>query len=210
MNLTCTSAILLAGVLLAASQPTESPQERKPGFVAGPTDYESVVYADITSVTERDGKPYYPITLKIRCTLAGPYDAARFPVLTTSIVRRWQLGQPPLPAPPKVNAHVVVCLVSGRVPWYIPYYYPAPFMPDEWPILEVTGFDDPKVTDILSRMRKILATEPLKHWQAARQALVVERGNSQSPDGSELHTPYRVYDFIEDASKSAAGAKPSP
>jgi hypothetical protein len=211
MNLTLAFLMLLAGAEAASLQPKGIPPRDTRVFLGLVAFREAVVYGDVVSVTDRDGRADYPITLKVRCTLAGPYDAARFPFPEVVLAYRYGLGVRP-PSPPKVNAHVVVRMIySDR--WFIPYSPPpAPYMPGGKPIVEVTGFDDPKVTDIISSLRKTLEAEPLERWQAAILAMEAEEAsdpNLRERDWRDLDDEvFRI--LASDLIRPAPTAKPSP
>ena len=120
----------------------------------------SVVYADVTSA-KNVAPSTVALMLDVRATLSGTYDAAARPVLEadltygfrTSVIRR----------PPPVNAHVVVVVEqypNGR------FYMPTDFMlymPGAAGLVVVAGFDDPKVTTILSRLREVRSAKPQEH-----------------------------------------------
>ena len=94
---------------------------------------EAMVYADVMSVTQREGgNSPWVAKFNVKCTLAGPYDSARFPILDAETFGHRPTGWPPLRLP-KVNSHVVVhlwCIGGERAdsPWHIAYSVDRAFM----------------------------------------------------------------------------------
>ena len=46
-------------------------------------------------------------------------------------------------------------------------------------VVEVSGFDDPKVAEIIKTLRKIRADKPLGLWDATREMIMVELSNTK-------------------------------
>ena len=112
----------------------------------------SVVYAEVASVKDL-GSARASVTLRVRASLTGFYDAAERPVVET------QLSYNPfasaIPKPPKPNDRVVAVLYrrsEGRI-----FIAAAQllFMPDYAGLVVVKGFDDPKVGDIIRRVQEV-------------------------------------------------------
>jgi hypothetical protein len=134
----------------------------------------AVVYAEVVSVAnveQNRGR----LTLQVKATLSGSYDAAARPVMEADLFHsRLYNGIRRLPP---ANTRVVAVLerqetvAPGRVSdpryWVLPYE--TRFMPGSAPLIEVAGFDDPKVTDILTRLREVRAGKPEGYIDLLRQ-----------------------------------------
>lgn len=120
----------------------------------------SAVYADITSLTDL-GLGNLGLTLRIRATLTGSFDAAECPVLKTDLHYGPKVSA--IRVPPRANARVIVILRRPRnVAGALLERYIVPsdiikFMPNEAAILEVKDFEDPNVQQIISRLRELRA-----------------------------------------------------
>jgi hypothetical protein len=207
MNITSKLMMLTAIAVLTTSEAANSQSLREPPLSVGPTYNEALVYADVAAVAKPDDSlPYHRLTLRVKCTLAGPYDAARFPIVVVGIGRGdWLLA--PEPTIPSVNSHVVALLMCQSYPHGVPWYVSShrsgiPFMPSGKAVAEVSSFDDPRVVDIIARMRN--GSDDRAHrWDAACQAIDVE----SSRIGLE---PGNAIGLLNDAAQEAESAKPSP
>ncbi len=119
----------------------------------------SAVYAYVVSTTET-GPGKRRVKIEIFATLAGAYDAAEKPVLETEFYYG-KVGA--INNPPAAGSRVVAIVqrvrdVNGRLldRNVIPSDFMT-FMPNKAAILEVNAFDDPKVRDVISRLRRLRA-----------------------------------------------------
>jgi hypothetical protein len=119
----------------------------------------SAVYAYVVSTTET-GPAHLRVRLEIFATFAGAYDAAQKPMLESDL---YYGTSGALNKPPAVPSRVVAIVqrlrdVNGRLldRYVIPSAFMT-FMPNEAAILEVNGFDDPKVQEVISRLRRLRA-----------------------------------------------------
>jgi hypothetical protein len=119
------------------------------------------VYAYVVSTTET-GPAQLRVKLEIFATLAGAYDAAKEPVLETELYYGGKGSA--IKNAPAGRSYVVAIVqrlrdVNGRAldRKVIPSAY-MKFMPNEAAILEVNGFDDPKVRELISRLRRLRAS----------------------------------------------------
>jgi hypothetical protein len=184
-------ALAEAGVL-AASHSTYSGKER--GFW-GPEDgyaIHSVVYAEVVSVKAK-GPSAVTLVLDIRATLAGPYEAAAGPTLEVSM--RWTHV---VRRPPAAKAHVVVVLL-GSVDR--PYGIPDDsilFMPAGAALVEVQNLDDPKVGQIISRLRVVRAAKPQEtpdnseDYKRAAERVTKEKREEQEREMKEFQNSGRI------------------
>jgi hypothetical protein len=119
----------------------------------------SVVYAEATVVIPRkDHKFIADITIDIRATLMGSFDAAREPSVRTFVYSNPMIS--PITEVPKPKSRVVVILAnkaptrrgvdSSRI-----FHSNAAFMPNSRPLVVVQGFDDPVVQKIIDRLRML-------------------------------------------------------
>jgi hypothetical protein len=175
------------------------------GLSDGPPFVDAVIYADVTAVAE-DRPNSAVVTLEVKYTLTGPYDAARYPVLKSSIRLQSLVGAmrfSSIKTPPKVNEHVVAlvrCSPSdpawhSRMHWSMTSKF-ADFMPDGSAMVVVQGLDDPRVVDLMARLRKLRAAKPLDPWEAARGAMAVELANRQTAAGDPVTRPSPMFDFL--------------
>jgi hypothetical protein len=167
----------------------------------------AVIYGDVVSV-EKVSPKEVRVTMNVKCTLMGPYDAAANPTLKATMYLEPPrgVGRPTLlsrVAPPRPQTHVVAEIDCGRPgPWEIfsesSFWWAGDASLQSFPsaAVEVTGFEDPKVAQIISRLRKYRAENPLAPWDAAHDAIKAEWANRKSPDGSPVTLPKYVEDFI--------------
>jgi hypothetical protein len=155
MNRSIFTLVLLT--ILSAQATAVSGTAPAPGPGAG--ERGSIVYAVVTSVT-KTAPGHFRLTLDVKATLTGPYDAAANPVLKSDVT----LGPfgTLIGDPPTADARVVV--VVGRRP---PLFGGEYFIP-RFEVLDVhiggavvivRGFDDPKVAEIITRLREVRAAK---------------------------------------------------
>ena len=118
----------------------------------GPWTEHAAVYAEVASVKEL-GSARASVTLRVRATLTGFYDAAERPVVEADL--SYNPFASAIPKPPKPNDRVVAVLQrrsDGRV-----FIEAAQclYMPDYAGLVVVNGFDDPKVADIIRRLQEV-------------------------------------------------------
>jgi hypothetical protein len=197
--------ILLLVVRILCVAFVSTPIGDKDEILDGPHIVEAVVYADVTSVVEDPGQVAY-LTLDVKAVLTGPYDPARFPALKGMIVLKTFIGTAHNRGPeepPRVKDHVVAmvsCCTYGTqdgspTPWKIARSQIA-FMPDHVVIVPVQGMEDPKVADLIARLRKIRAAQPLGLWEAARRGMAVEVANPPPGEGVPLRTRPEIFNFL--------------
>ena len=118
----------------------------------GPWTEHSAVYAEVASVKDL-GSARASVTLRVRATLTGFYDAAEGPVLETRL--SYNPFASAIRKPPKPNDRVVAVLYrrsDGRI-----FIEAAQclYMPDYAGLVVVKGFDDPKVSAIITRLQEV-------------------------------------------------------
>jgi hypothetical protein len=158
-------------------------------WATDPAVVESVVYAEAAAVGEFDqGK--VELTLNVRSTLMGPYDPVVCPVVRVSM----QLGPRQAersPEYPREKTRMIVRLRAYAspvpVPWYIPSLETGDVDRDGPGLVIVKDFDDPKVTEIFTRLQQHRAEKPQRPWLTVREAMLAEQANPRKPDGSISH-----------------------
>lgn len=122
----------------------------------------AVVYGEVVSVSKVKPRQVH-VTLNVKCTLTGPFDAAACPVLEAAMdlggPLDWAMGGVTR-EPPKPKARVVAILWSHPAPFFIPWGIPLRdlgYAPSGEGIVEVSGFEDPKVAQIIARLREVRA-----------------------------------------------------
>jgi len=120
----------------------------------------SVVFAEVASVTEID-LGHVELSLHVRATLTGTYDAAANPVLDTELRYGGKISA--ILKPPIAKARVVVIVRRPRDrDGHLLNRYVIPsdivtFMPNEAAMVEVKDFEDPRVRDVVTRLRQLRA-----------------------------------------------------
>jgi len=114
----------------------------------------SVVYAHVASVA-KVGASRVAVTLCVDATLTGGFDAAAQSLLHTELSYAEMSS---VREAPKANSHVIAVLYlrPGDDRYTITSAI-VRFMPGEASIVEVEGFDDPKVAAVISRLRALRA-----------------------------------------------------
>jgi hypothetical protein len=166
----------------------------------------AVIYGDVVSV-EKVSPKEVRVTMNVKCTLMGPYDAATNPTLVASMQLMNPRERGPIylsrVEPPRPKTHVVVeigCVY--RVPWTISsgsvLWGQALYSFDKslGAVVEVTGIEDPKAAKIIEQLRKDRTKWPLAPWDAAHDAIKAEWASRKTPDGKHLALPKYVEDFI--------------
>ena len=198
-------AIALVSTFVFASVAVGAEAKTRPweGYAAT-----AVIYGDVVSVEKLSPKNVR-VTINVKCTLMGPYDAATNPTLAATMWLEPPRGVGLNPSlhrvePPRPKTHVVAEIDCGRPgPWEIFslssfwWAYDASLQSFPSAVVEVTGFEDPKVAQIIARLRKSCAENPLAPWDAAHDAIVAEWANRKTPDGSPVTLPKYVQDFID-------------
>jgi len=203
---------MITGILLALFTREAFAAEVKTNRVgAGPFGVCSVVYGDVASVTQ--GPPTgVRLTLNVRCTLTGPYDAAANPVLHSDMLL-WGMMWGVIRDAPRVNAQVVVVLWCRPYPLPVPWGIPMNglgYTPSGAAVVEVQGFDDPKVTEIIARLRDLRAANPLGPWDAAREAIKAESANRKTPEGGDTRPPRGILELLYPPGKEGKSAEQRP
>jgi hypothetical protein len=189
----------IVGSVAGGAEPKARPWE---GAVAT-----AVIYGDVVSVEDISPKKVR-VTINVKCTLMGPYDAAANPTLTaaTALEPRWMGSDPSRyrVAPPRPKTHVVAqigCVCP--LPWTISYGSSLwgmalhnTFDKPLGAVVEVTGIEDPKAAKIIAQLRKFRAENPLAPWDVAHDAIVADWANRKTPDGTPITLPRYVEDFI--------------
>jgi hypothetical protein len=134
-------------------------------FEDGPFGWDQtrIVYAEVTNSDDM-GQGTARVKLKVLATLAGRLDASAEAV----IVSRIWYGFPEtrVEKPPHVGSRCVTILCRTKLdllcrnsPWHHTVYCAvAPLMPGQAYLVTVSGLDDPKVGQIISRLREIRAS----------------------------------------------------
>jgi len=112
----------------------------------------SVVYAEVVSVSiVKRGEAR--VTLAVKATLTGLFDAAEQPRLEADLT--YGIFASAVREPPKPKSRVVVVLMRWPNGRYMIQNAYLQFMPDKAGILEVKTFENPKVEQILARLREL-------------------------------------------------------
>lgn len=111
----------------------------------------SVVYGRVVAVSEFK-RGYALVRLDIQCTLTGGFDAAERPEVEAQMHYGPLL---PIHQPPRVSSAVVVLIRRGEEGRYDIPPYSYLFMPDHSAVVEVAGYNDPKVQQIIGRLREL-------------------------------------------------------
>jgi hypothetical protein len=162
---------VIASLLAVASQFAIVGADGQPADV---WDSSAVIYANVLSV-EKQGLHTYLIRLKPLATLTGRFDSA----YCGDIVIGPAIGSPEsthIEIVPSVGAKVIVLVDRSGQPIYTVRNGSAQFFPkNEWGhspcLFEVTGFDDPKVTETIESVRKIRG----KQREEAEQKAAAEK-----------------------------------
>jgi hypothetical protein len=130
----------------------------------------SVIYAAVTDV-ETNRPEQYVIHLQPLATLTGKFDSAMFSEIEVPSDVSKTSGNTMIRDVPKRGMRVIVYVGNDQVhPSRIPAG-PVFFMPDHLGLVEVTGFDDPKVTETIENLRKLRG----KQREEAEQKAAAEK-----------------------------------
>jgi hypothetical protein len=151
---------------------------------SGPSNTISLVYATVTAISDHAGTSKggtHELTLDIKATLAGPYDAAANPTLKCDLyygVPNAYKKRPQL----KINDKVLVFLTRGY--WTKAAMEkgtresPPPdrilnmlvnFMPHQAPLVVVKDFEDPIVSQTISKLRRICRPADMMKGQGNKE-----------------------------------------
>jgi hypothetical protein len=130
-----------------------------PNWTTGrdPADWtgDSVVYAVVASVKEINAVRAR-VALDVKCTLTGLYDAAANPRIETEIYL-WPF-QSEIRTFPRKGAHVVAVVFRPPAVFGDRVFIRANrvvYMPEGQGMVDVGGFEDPKVAEIIARLREV-------------------------------------------------------
>jgi hypothetical protein len=161
----------VAGLLIVTAQFAIVGADGQPAEV---WDSSAVLYAKVLSVEQR-GPHTYLICLKPLATLTGEFDSAyRGDVLIGPAIGSREFTD--IEVVPAIGAKVVVLIDRSGQPIYTVRNGRAQFFPKNERgnapcLFEVTGFDDPKVTETIENLRKLRG----KQREEAEQKAVAEK-----------------------------------
>jgi hypothetical protein len=141
--------------------------------------YASVVYCEVISSDEYE-KNRYKLALKPIATFTGSLDSALHDRLVfENIVANKMFDGIAYDIP--ANGSKVVVVVEDYTNTEKPHYFippgPVHFMPRGHGLIEVTGFDDPKVTETIENLRKLRG----KQREDAEKQSAAEKKSSAEP-----------------------------
>ncbi len=112
----------------------------------------AVIYARIDDVKKVLGDQY-KLRLRGIATLTGEYDTAAENIIDVDVRIQW--GQRAVQFVPPRGVHVIALIQRDRNgSYFIPDVRPR-FLAAPEPLITVTGFDDPKVTETIENLRKL-------------------------------------------------------
>jgi len=140
----------------------------------------SAVYAEVTSVKDL-GRGHLRVTLQVHATLTGSFDAAATPLLETDLYYGAKISAIRQPPVPKGRVVVIVRRLSHApdIPYFIPSDF-VTFMPNQTAIAPVQGFDDPKMAQIITRLRELRSRKHGKAPDAGAQKRLQPEGTKDT------------------------------
>src|SRR3954471_20641946 len=122
--------------------------------------HQSVIFATVSDATQ-NSPTEWTLKLKTLATLSGELDSALMGEISANVLVRPLVSQ--IPEAPAKGTKIVVVVTYPQVGDVLNFWIPAgsaAFFPtnqhgDNPCLFEVTGFDDPKVTETIENLRKL-------------------------------------------------------